>query len=46
MDIKDNFEEILMIYAVKNFKNRSLAIMIDKGVNLEMENERGFTPLG
>lgn len=46
MDIKDNFEETLVIHAVKSFKNRSLEVMLKKGVDLDMQNEKGITPLG
>ena len=46
MDVKDNFDETLLIHAVKTFKNRSLHLMLKKGANLEMANEKGITPIG
>ena len=46
MDIKDNFDETLLNYAVRKFKNRSLQLMLKKGANQEMANEKGITPIG
>lgn len=46
MDIKDNFDETLLIYAVKTCKNRSLELMLKKGADRELANEKGITPVG
>ena len=46
LDIMDNFDETLLIHAVKTFKNRSLEMLIEKGASLEMANDKGITPIG
>lgn len=46
MDIKDNFDEILINHAVKTFKNKSLKLMLKKGVDFELANEKGITAVG
>ena len=46
LDVKDNFDETLLNHAVKNFKNRSLELLLKKGADIEMANEKGMTPIG
>lgn len=46
LNVKDNFDETLLIHAVKTFKNRSLELLIKKGADLEIANDRGMTPIG
>ena len=46
MDIKDNFDEILLNHAVKTFKNMSLSLMLKKGADYDLANEKGITPIG
>lgn len=46
MDIKNNFDEILINHAVKTFKNRSLELMLKKGIDIKLANERGVTAVG
>ena len=46
MDIKDNFDEILLNHAVKTFKNMSLSLMLKKGADYNLANEKGITPIG
>lgn len=46
MDVKDNFDETLLIHTIKEFKNRSLEILLKQGVNVDMPNALGIKPLG
>lgn len=46
MNVKNNFDEILINHAIRTKKNRSLKLMLKKGIDVEQANEQGVTALG
>lgn len=46
MNIKNNFGETLLVHVIKTFKMRSLKMLLERGADLEMANEKGITPVG
>lgn len=46
MNVKNNFDEILINHAINTFKNRSVKIMLKKGIDFEQANDQGVTPIG